>query len=527
MSKRWIFVVIGVVVLLGGWWYRASRPEAIVYQTAPVERSTVENTVSVTGRVEPVDRITLSFPRGGRIAHLAVGEGQEVQAGEVIALLDQGELDASVREAQARRAREVATLTELTAPLSSEMQALKTATLDQARKSEQSSTETLYTAFAHAFSYADGALHEKADSLFDTTRAGSPSFGIRFSYGTTDYFIQGTPKEELAINEGRAQAERALEQIQARANSTAGDSTEGAQATEEDLATIDDFLTQLASVVNTYIPDDTNAQTVYEGFQATVAGARTAVSAARSEVRTAQAAHTAAVAARKVAESEYDRALAGVTPQARAVQEAAIRVAQEAIASSEEVADAGVLRAPLSGTIAKVTPAVGETVAPQGPVAELYTVGAYEVQVYIPEADIAQIKIGDKAKITFDAFERTDLFGGEVVRIALAETVREGVPTYKTTLVLTGKPPEGQELRSGMTADVEITTDVRENVVSVPIRSVVRTGDRTYVRMLDLGGNLTERDIVLGLRGSNGTYEVVRGLTEGEQVVLYVPNEVP
>ncbi len=147
--------------------------------------------------------------------------------------------------------------------------------------------------------------------------------------------------------------------------------------------------------------------------------------------------------------------------------------------------------------------------------------GAFEVQAFIPEVDIARVQLGDKARITFDAFERTSVFIGTVVRIALVETMREGVPTYKTTIVLDEEPHERYVLRPGMTADIDITTDERENVLFVPTRSVIRDGDRTFIRVVEQG-ELRERDIVTGLRGSAGTIEIREGLTDGEEVVLFV-----
>jgi multidrug efflux pump subunit AcrA (membrane-fusion protein) len=76
-----------------------------------------------------------------------------------------------------------------------------------------------------------------------------------------------------------------------------------------------------------------------------------------------------------------------------------------------------------------------------------------------------------------------------------------------------------------MTADAEITTDVHHNVLTVPTRSVITEEGRSFVRILGLEGTLEERDVVTGLRGSEGTIEVREGLAEGEQVVVFVQEE--
>jgi RND family efflux transporter MFP subunit len=522
MKKQWMIVLICVVLLVAGWMYYASRPKAPIYETATVERGTVENIVSVTGHVEPVDRVMLSFTQGGRVARIAVKEGQQVRAGDIVAALDQDVLLGGVGEARARADRESAALTALIAPLPTKDRAVKEATVAQAQQSEASSIEGLYSAFARAFTSADDAIHNKADALFSGGSVETKKFGIHFEYGNTEYTVQGTASEETALKDGRQQSEAALIRINDRENTRVGDVADTARATEDDLTTIDTFLTQLADVVNSYVPKDSEAQIVYEGFQTSIASARTAVATARSDVRAAHAAYDAASAARALAEHGYTQALAGVTSETRAVQEATLAAAQASVVTAQESADKAVLRAPLAGLIASITPSVGETVSPNSPVAELLTAGAYEVEVYIPEADIARVKIGDKARLTFDAFDRTKVFDAEVVRIALVETVREGVPTYKTTLMFTGTLPAGVVLRPGMTADVEITTDVRKDVLSVVARSVLTDKNRTYVRILNAESALEERDVVTGLRGSEGTIEITSGLQEGEKVVVFV-----
>ncbi len=526
MTKR-SWVSIGTLLLIGGgWWYVSSRPSEPVYETATVVRSSVENTVSVTGHLEPVDRIRLSFPQGGLLAEVYVHEGESVQAGGLLAALDQGELDGVLREARARVVREQAILAELNAPLTPEAYAVEEASVKEAQQAEQNSKEHMRTRVANAFAVADDAVHEEADELFTGKTIGTKKFGVRFSYGTTEYVVHGTAIEETALTEKRQDIEVVIEHMRERMDDTTSPVHELAQETEQDLVTIESFLTELAGVVNTYIPSDVSAQTVYESYQSSVANARTAIASARSEVRAAQASYDAAIAARVRVEEGSTETRAGATPSAQRVQEASLRVAEESVARAREAADTALLYAPFPGTVANIVPHVGETVVAHSTIAELLTVGAYEIELFIPEADIARITIGNKAKVTFDALDRTQVFDAEVVRIALVETVREGVPTYKTRLALMTSPPADVTLRPGMTADAEITTDVRSEVLSVPTRSVITEERRTFVRILQPNKTLEEREVVTGLRGSEGTIEITEGLSVGEEVVVFVQEDV-
>jgi RND family efflux transporter MFP subunit len=524
MKKRFIVGLCGIGILVVGGIYYATRPTPPVYETVTVERGTIENVVSVTGHIEPVDRVTLAFSRSGRIERIAVSEGAYVSEGTSLAFLDLGEASALVDEARARVLRERAMLTELTAPLRDEDRAVKEAEVTRSRQSVENSMGTMDTTLRRAFTYADDALHEEVDELFDGSVLGTQKFGIRFTYGSTDYFIRATREEETLLNDGRRYAEEALIRMEERIKAQS-DVIDTLLQNEEDLKVIDNFLKDLAGVVNTYIPKDVSAQTVYEGFQTSVASARTALATALTEVRNAYTEHTSAVTMRELAEREYAQALSGASQESRAVQETSLMVAEQGVATALEATKTGVIVAPLTGRIARILPSPGEVVGSNAPVIELLTEGAYEVETYIPEADIVRVKIGDTAHMTFDALERTAVYEGEVVRIALVETVRDGVPTYKTTIVFTGGENDRDVLRPGMTADVDITTDVRERVLSIPSRSILSEDRRTYVRILTEEGVPVDRDITTGLRGSEGLTEVVSGLSEGEKVIMFVAEE--
>jgi RND family efflux transporter MFP subunit len=524
--KKKIWIGVGACILLGGGvWYLSSRSTTPVYETVSVVRGSVENVVSVTGHLEPVDRIVLSFPQGGLLQSVYVREGQVVSAGARIASLEQGELLSAVGEAQARVAREQAVLAELQAPLTSETRAVQEAAVREAQQAEKNADAQVRTTLMRTFSVVDDAVHEEADELFTGKTATTKKFGVRFTYGTTEYVVHGTSQEESMLTEKRRLVGSVLERLQERAQNTTRPVAELAEETESDLATVEDFLTALAGVVNAYIPDDVQAQTVYESYQSSVASARAAVSAIRTDLRAAQSSYEAAVAARVRVQEVYTETQAGATPAAKRVQEASLRVAEESVVRAREAAEGTSLYAPFPGTVANIVPRVGETVAAHSTIAELLTVGAYEVELFIPEADIARISIGNTAKVTFDALDRGQVFDAEVVRIALVETVREGVPTYKTRLALTTPPPAEVTLRPGMTADAEILTDVHEHVLTIPTRSVIIEDARSFVRVLNARGELEERDVVPGLRGSEGVMEIREGLTEGEQIVVFVQEE--
>jgi HlyD family secretion protein len=344
---------------------------------------------------------------------------------------------------------------------------------------------------------------------------------VRFSSGATSYLLQADAQTSARINALRAEATDLLAQLELRGRGATTSLSQELDATAIDLETIDAFVTQVASAINRYTPDDTADQSVYDSFQTSIASARTSLATARSEVATMRASYAAAESALVRARRALELSFAGATSQAIAIQQAGIEVALRAADAVRTKLSDSILVSPIGGTVASVSVSAGESVGLLEPVVEVLADGAYEVEAYIPEADIADISLGDTAHVTFDAFSDAEPRVGEVVRIALSETMREGVPTYKTTIIFTEPLPADMRLRPGMTADVDIATTVRQDVLFVPTRSVQNVAGRTYVRIPE-NGAIVERDIVTGVRGSEGTIEVVGGLAEGDEVILYL-----
>lgn len=99
---KWILGGIGgVVILVGGSALFSSGGEAITVSTEQVRRGDIVQTVDVTGEVESLQDIDLSFATSGPVAALLFEVGDRVSVGDTIAYLDAGELSADVARAQA------------------------------------------------------------------------------------------------------------------------------------------------------------------------------------------------------------------------------------------------------------------------------------------------------------------------------------------------------------------------------------------------------------------------------------------
>lgn len=86
IRRSWIFLLIAALVVGGVYVIRRQKPQEP--ETVRVERTTVTQEVSFTGRVQARDAVQLGFVEGGRVARVLVDVGQSVQRGQLLAVLD-------------------------------------------------------------------------------------------------------------------------------------------------------------------------------------------------------------------------------------------------------------------------------------------------------------------------------------------------------------------------------------------------------------------------------------------------------
>ncbi|MEV5747705.1 HlyD family efflux transporter periplasmic adaptor subunit [Actinoallomurus sp. NPDC052308] len=130
------------------------------------------------------------------------------------------------------------------------------------------------------------------------------------------------------------------------------------------------------------------------------------------------------------------------------------------------------------------------------------------------EADVAKLKKGQSATVTFDAVQSAQA-SGKVTAIDQTATTSNNVVQYGVTVSLTD-PPAG--LRIGATATVRVTTARAENVLYVPTAAVRTAGGRSTVTVLR-GGKQVVQVVQAGVQGDQGT-EITSGLKEGDQVLI-------
>ena len=172
------------------------------------------------------------------------------------------------------------------------------------------------------------------------------------------------------------------------------------------------------------------------------------------------------------------------------------------------------VRAPISGTVTRLSARVGAQVSTQSPIARIATTDRLQIVTPIPERFIEGVAIDQQAIVRFDAFPSRE-YEARVSR--LAPVVDPQARTLETILSLTAVD---SRVRPGLFARVEIVLVERPAALTVPGAAIVqRDGDpHVYIANPD-SGRATLRRVTTGIE-SDGRVEVRSGVEEGERVVI-------
>ena len=141
---------------------------------------------------------------------------------------------------------------------------------------------------------------------------------------------------------------------------------------------------------------------------------------------------------------------------------------------------------PMDGVVIERPVELGETVTGSGSfnagtvISTVADLGTMLVKAGINEVDIGKIHLGQETRVTLDAFPRV-LFTGNISRIAPAARIDDQVKVFDVEIAL---DELGHELRTGMTANIEIRGEIREQVLTVPVESVFVRGEEEMVYIL-------------------------------------------
>jgi RND family efflux transporter MFP subunit len=281
-----------------------------------------------------------------------------------------------------------------------------------------------------------------------------------------------------------------------------------------------------------------NAQVA--GANADIQRSEDAIRRAEQDVKRAESTHTAyhaaytrlkqASAARPglIAEQELDDSMAhdheaeaqvGSARAALAEAQSRLTMAkatQDRYASLEAYSR---ITAPFSGVVTKRYADTGSLIqagtasdTQSMPVVRLVEWSRLRLVVPVPESAVPDLQLGQAIDVVVPALGRT--FKGKVARFA--DELNEETRTMHTEIDV--ENPDGT-LVEGMYAETTLVLHQKDDVLTVPIQAVKRTGTDGSVFVVDKSGTVGERSIKLGM-DSGARIEVLSGVSDGDQVIV-------
>ena len=172
--------------------------------------------------------------------------------------------------------------------------------------------------------------------------------------------------------------------------------------------------------------------------------------------------------------------------------------------------------APIPGTVTGLSllPGMGIAGSSTGQkIANIVTKAPITVTLSLTEVDAGKVTSTDKATVTFDALpDKT--YTGKVISVDTVGAVSSGVTTYPTVIALDG---EGLGILPNMAASASIITEIKSDVLIVPVSAVTTQNGQSAVQVMK-NGQVQEVTVETGL-ASDTQIEIVSGLSEGDAVV--------
>lgn len=490
------------VISVGAVYALSLQKPAATYSEARMSNITEE--VDTIGTIKAADSLDLSFDVPGRVASVFGKVGMHVSGGQTLAALSAADIAANLTQAKANLAMQEAKLAGIRAGARPEDLAVSETSVTGAQNAVTQSKQSLLSAAEDAYVKADDAVHNRADLIFDDARSAQPRLNVTF----TNASLQNS------VLTGRLQMETLLTQWKSfLASANADDIASILTKSRSNIAQISSFLDSVAAGLSSAPTSPTVSLTTLQSYQSSITTARTNVSASLSALNAAASGEQTAESALASAQSQYALKQAGALPTDIQAQEAAVAAARANVELATANLSKTVIRAPISGTVARNEAHLGETVAPGVPLITLNSDSLFQIETHISEADVSKITAGEKAQVHIDAYPDA-IFSATVRSVDPAATMQDGIATYKTILQF---EDNDARIKAGLTANVLLVSGTRENVLTIPTSAIITRGNDKYViKKSGAGEELVK--IAAGISSKDGNTEIQSGLTEGDMI---------
>ncbi|ACK66004.1 efflux transporter, RND family, MFP subunit [Rippkaea orientalis PCC 8801] len=466
----WILALMtGGVLLVGVTTYKMvetpSEQVELNKLTVPVERETLPIEIEASGTVEPIESVNISPKTPGRLVRLLVEQGMPVKEGQVLAVMENTEIRAQGKQAQANYGQAMATLESAKIRIPNE--------INQAQTRFMQAQAQLEAAKAN-LEQAKQRIPKDVEQLQAQLIAAQSRAQLASSRVTRNREL----KNEGAITEDSFDAVL-NEAYNAQAN-------------------VREIAQKLEQAKNTAPPEIGQLQQVIYQAEAALMDAKLALEERKNTAQTEIAQLEAAAAA---AQAEVERIVIQF-------QDTAIRAPFDGIVT-QKYANVGAFVTPTTSASSTASATSSSILA---------LARGLEVVAKVPEVDIGRLQRGQPVRIMADAYPN-DTFEGQVIRIAPEAIVDQNVTSFEVTIgLITGR----DKLKSKMNVDVTFLGQQLSDALVIPTVAIVTQEGETGVMVPDAENNPEFKPVSIGLVLDDKT-EILSGLEPGERVFIDLP----
>ena len=531
-----ISLISFLMIIIGGYFaYQglAEDGEIVHYVTAAVEKGTIIVSVSGNGQVSASNQVDIKPKVSGEVVYLDAESGQEVKADTLLAQIDSRSAQKAVRDAETSLETAQLELEKLLQPADNYSLMQAENSLIQAQDSLTKLKFTQETNYRNALetkekskdnlaeSYED-AFNTVADSFLDLPSLMTGLDNILYGYELGDQYTWNKTVLANSIydSDNRYQLEKFINSAEAsyKTAKTAYDENlknykntsrysdrevielllnETLETTKAIAEAVKDTTNVLDYWVDCYSGRDQSIKNQTAEYQSELktytSKANSHISGLLSNQRSIKDCQTTeldaernlieieqnqpldlAAAERSVEEKEKSLAELKVGPDEFDIRAKKITIQQkeDALLDAQQTLADHYIRAPFNGLIAEVGVKKGESVSSASTVVILITKQQL-AEITLNEVDIAQVKVGQKANITFDGIDDLTITG-QVVKVDTIGAVSQGVVTYDAKITF---DTQDERVRPGMSISVSIITEAKQNVLVVPNAAIKYQGD--------------------------------------------------
>jgi multidrug efflux pump subunit AcrA (membrane-fusion protein) len=494
----------------------------------------VASGTSVSGTIHPTRSATLMAQAQAKVTAVYVKEGDSIKEGEVLLRIDSRLQDNQVAQAESRYrtsviSAETADLTDL-----AQTKAQLEAAVQQAQIQELQAENSLKNATVGDTNAATVAnLQEQVTKAEENLATAQSKLNYLRNHDTS-----ASTGSDLAVQ----QAQLDLTTAQNQLVSVMQDPKSLQSAIDAQLARVDTARLSLQNAnanaeASKTAADASTAQRILDlnAAQLQVTQAERAVTAAKNDLAGNQKTVDAQANNVEVLKADVDQAKASVavakanlaglsdTEQRNVLQLQSAREQESqallALNAQKLSSENYVVKAPWSGTVLAVNVSTGDMVSPQTSLMKIADTSVWNVETYVDEVDILNVRDGQDAQITIDSYpDKT--FAGKVSYLGrtLVKTP-EGLNSYALKIGLTTPPTT---VADGMSADATIILSTVKGVLAVPVESVISENGKKYVMLVSSNARnkvvTTKTEIGVGLEGDDYV-QVTSGLKAGDHIV--------